>query len=249
MNFRGCGGQPNDTARCYHSGETGDFGEVVAELKRRQANKPLAAVGFSLGANVLLKWLGEQGHKAGLSAAVAVSPPLRLDLCATRMDVGFSKIYRDQLLRELKQYVRWKITHLRSSGKFAEAEKLEQLGNLSAIGSFWEYDGRVVAKLYGFKDAHDYYAKSSSRQYLKSIAAPTLIIHSRDDPFMTPQVIPSADELSANVQMEITAGGGHVGFIAGSIPGRPRYWLEQRIPAFLLEQLNPPHSVTAPPPQ
>ena len=239
MNFRGCGGQPNDTARCYHSGDTEDLDHLCETLKRRHPDAPLAAVGFSLGGNVLLKWLGEKGQAgAGLSAAVAVSAPMRLDLCSDRMDVGFSRLYRDRLLRELKDYIRWKQRHLRGCGNVQEAEKLEKLGDLSAIRSFWEYDERVVAALYGFDGARDYYAKSSSRQYLKCIATPTLIIHSRDDPFMTPQVIPAADELSPAVRLEITAGGGHVGFVSGLIPGFPRYWLERRIPAFLLETLG-----------
>ena len=238
LNFRGCGGQPNDTARCYHSGDTEDFGHVCAELRRREPDAPLAAVGFSLGGNVLLKWLGEQGGAAGLSAAVAVSAPMLLNLCAERMDRGFSRLYRDQLLRELKDYIHGKQAHLRRLGNDAEAEKLERLGDLSGVRSFWDYDGQVVAPLYGFKDAGDYYAKSSARPWLKSIAAPTLLIHARDDPFMTPQVLPEAAELPPSVRLEALAGGGHVGFVEGRIPGFPRYWLERRIPAFLAEQLR-----------
>ncbi len=238
MNFRGCGGQPNDTARCYHSGDTEDLDHLYEEIRHRQPNVPLAAVGFSLGGNVLLKWLGTQGRDPGLSAAVAVSAPMILNLCADRMDVGFSRLYRNQLLRELKGYIHWKKNHLRKIGNGPEAEKLERLGDLSAIRSFWDYDGQVVAGLYGFEDARDYYAKSSSRQFLQAISTPTLIIHSRDDPFMTPQAIPSAAELSPAVRLEITAGGGHVGFVSGNIPGFPRYWLEQRIPVFLAERFG-----------
>jgi len=238
MNFRGCGGSANDTARCYHSGDTEDFEYLCAELRRRHPETPLAAVGFSLGGNVLLKCLGTQGRFAGLSAAVAVSAPMQLNLCSDRMDVGFSRLYRNQLLRELKAYIHGKKDHLRKIGQTQEADKLEKLGDLSVIRSFWDYDRQVVAALYGFKDAQDYYAKSSSRQYLQAITTPTLIIHARDDPFMTPQVIPSTAELSAAVCLEITAGGGHVGFVSGNIPGFPRYWLDQRIPAFLLEKLG-----------
>jgi predicted alpha/beta-fold hydrolase len=238
MNFRGCGGEPNDTARCYHSGDTEDFGLLCLELRRRYPDSPLAAVGFSLGGNVLLKWLGEQGREAELSAAVAVSAPMQLNICADRMDIGFSKVYRDRLLRELKEYIEWKKTHLRNSGNYLEVDKLDQLGDLSGVSSFWEYDERVVAGLYGFEDARDYYAKSSSKKYIKSIATPTLIIHSEDDPFMTPEVIPQDCEISSAVSLEITSGGGHVGFVAGYIPGFPKFWLEQRIPAFLTERLS-----------
>ena len=238
LNFRGCSGQPNQTARCYHSGDTGDLDHLYRQIKHRHPQTPLAAVGYSLGGNVLLKWLGEQGKGVGLFAAAAVSVPLQLHLCADRMDRGFSRLYRNQLLRELKHYVRHKHDHLRQEGNTKEAGKLERLGDLAGIRSFWEYDDRVVAPLYAFRDVHDYYQQASSRQFLRSIHTPTLIIHSTDDPFMTPAVIPRDDELSPFVHLEITPAGGHVGFVSGPVPGRPRYWLEQRIPEFLDEQLR-----------
>lgn len=238
LNFRGCGGQPNRTARCYHSGDTEDLDYLYRQIKTREPATPLSVVGFSLGGNVLLKWLGERGKELDLFAAAAVSVPMQLNLCADRMDSGFSRLYRNHLLSELKRYVRQKREYLRNSGNKKEAEKLERLGDLSVLRSFWEYDDQVVARLYAFRDVHDYYQKSSSRQYLKSIRTPTLIVQSRDDPFMTPGVIPSASELSPWVDLEITQGGGHVGFISGRVPGRPRYWLEQRIPAFLARQFE-----------
>ncbi|MFM8333333.1 MAG: hydrolase [Candidatus Methylumidiphilus sp.] len=238
LNFRGCGGEPNNTARCYHSGDTADVDYLYKTLRQRHPRAALAAVGFSLGGNVLLKWLGEAGGRLDVSAAVAVSVPLLLDVCSTRMDRGFSTVYRNQLLRELKAYIHGKHAHLRRAGRHDEADKLARLGDLAPVRSFWEYDRQVVAGLYGFKDAHDYYAQSSSRQYLKSIATPTLIIQARDDPFMTEAVLPGAAELSAQVRLEASLGGGHVGFIAGRWPWKPEYWLERRIPAFLAEHLR-----------
>ncbi len=236
LNFRGCSGESNLTARCYHSGETGDVDFLYRTLRRREPGTPIAAIGFSLGGNVLLKWLGEKGRKLSLFAAVAVSVPLLLDVCASKLDNGFSKIYRKNLLGELKQYLDIKLRHLERTGKSLEAEKIRQLGDLSDIKSFWQYDDRVVAKLYGFKDVHDYYRRSSSRQFLDKITVPTLVIQADDDPFMTPAVIPGNKELSENVQLQVTRGGGHVGFISGSNPFQPRYWLEQCIPEFLQQQ-------------
>ncbi|HAT8180827.1 TPA: hydrolase, partial [Legionella pneumophila] len=92
----------------------------------------------------------------------------------------------------------------------------------------------------GFKSAHEYYHKASSRQYLKSIVTPTLIIHAQDDPFMTPDAIPTSKELSSQTILELSEYGGHVGFIAGTGKGssQPMYWLEQRIPEFLLDYLS-----------
>ncbi len=237
LNFRGCSGESNNLARCYHSGETEDIHFLYQTLRQREPHIPIAVVGFSLGGNVLLKWLGEQGDKLTLFAAVAVSVPLVLSTCATKLDYGFSKIYRASLLRELKTYVAKKLRHLERIGNLHEANKIEQLGDLSTIKSFWQYDDRVVAKLHGFKDVHDYYLRSSSRQFLKQIAVPTLVIQAIDDPFMTEAILPGADELSPSVFLEITQGGGHVGFIGGNIPFKPRYWLDQRIPEFLKERL------------
>ena len=238
MNFRGCSEEPNHTARCYHSGDTEDLDFVCRQLRQRYPQTPLAAVGYSLGGNVLLKWLGEQGEAAGVCAAAAVSSPLQLNLCADRMDLGFSRVYRDRLIDELRQYISRKQDHLRLLGEYAELEKLERLGDLSDIRSFWEYDERVVARLYQFADAADYYRKSSSRQYLNAIGVPTLVIQARDDPFVTAGVIPTEEELSACVQLEITPQGGHVGFISGHIPGRAAYWLEHRIPEFIAASLT-----------
>jgi len=96
----------------------------------------------------------------------------------------------------------------------------------------------VIAKLYDFASVEDYYQRSSSRQFLQAIRIPTLLIQARDDPFMTPEVIPEVAELSSSVYLEITQGGGHVGFVSGNNPFQAEYWLEQRIPEFIQQQLN-----------
>ena len=237
LNFRGCSGEYNHSARCYHSGETEDIQFLYQTLRQREPDTPFAAVGFSLGGNVLLKWLGEQGDQLSLFAAIAVSVPLVLSRCATKLDKGFSRIYRKNLLRELKQHVQAKQRHLEKLGNLQEANRIGQLGDLSKINSFWQYDDRVVARLHGFKNVQDYYQRSSSRQFLESIAITTLLIQAVDDPFMTKDVLPDLDELSSTVHLEITQGGGHVGFIAGDTPFKPDYWLEQRIPEFLKQHL------------
>ncbi len=236
LNFRGCSGEYNRLARCYHSGETEDIHFLYQILRQREPNTAMAVLGFSLGGNVLLKWLGEQGNQLDLFAAVAVSVPLLLNVCATKLDNGFSKLYRANLLRELKLYISEKQQHLEKLGATQEADKIKQLGDLSTIHSFWQYDDRVVAPLHGFANVDDYYQRSSSRQFLKSITVPTLVIQAHDDPFMTTDVLPDANELSPSVQLDITQGGGHVGFITGRNPFKPVYWLEQRIIAFLKQQ-------------
>lgn len=238
MNFRGCSGESNHRARSYHSGETEDIHFVYQSLSQRYPDSALAAVGFSLGGNVLLKWLGEQGGNVNLQAAVAVSVPLVLSECATRLDTGFSRVYRKHLLDELKLYIHNKQRCLTEHGLFAEADKLKKLGDLSDIRSFWQYDDRVVAKLHGYQSAADYYQRASSRQFLSAIETPTLVIHAEDDPFMTPHVLPHADELSAQVLVEVYKTGGHVGFIGHKKALTPVYWLDSRIPAFLKPRLQ-----------
>lgn len=238
LNFRGCSGDFNNSSRCYHSGETGDIDFVYRTLRQRTPKKPMAAVGFSLGGNVLLKWLGEQGDNVDLFAATAVSVPLLLNECATKLDSGFSKLYRANLLKELKDYLHLKQQHLESSGNKNEADIIKQLGDLNNIQSFWQYDQRVIAQLYDFKNVEDYYQRSSSCQFLKNITTPTLLIQSKDDPFMTESVIPDLNELSPTVLLELTQSGGHVGFVSGNNPFKPNYWLDQRIPQFLSEKIS-----------
>lgn len=233
VNFRGCGGQANNKARGYHSGETEDVHFVYQTLRQRELGTPMAAVGFSLGGNVLLKWLGEQQDNADLVAAVAVSVPLVLAECASKLDRGFAKIYRDFLLVRLKAYMRRKYQHLIAIGAAEEAEKLRTLGDMAKLRSFWQFDDAVVAPLHGFADVHDYYRRSSGRQFLRHITVPTLLIQADDDPFMTPAVLPEPDDLSAHVTLQVTRGGGHVGFITQKGCREREYWLDQRIPAFL----------------
>lgn len=229
MHFRGCSGTPNRLPRSYHSGDTGDLAYLVRTLQRREPRTPLMAVGYSLGGNVLLKWLAEAGEQAPLTAAVAVSVPFVLAQSAARMNSGFSRIYQWKLLRSMRRRIHTKLQRM----------PLDiDTSNLSTLRSFREFDDAVTAPLHGFKDADHYYALASCRQYLRAIVVDTLILHARDDPFMTEQAIPAAHELSAHVQLELYARGGHVGFIAGPWPWRAHYWLEQRIPQYLLQRLR-----------
>ena len=239
MNFRGCGGSPNLTWKAYHSGDTQDLRQLIQRLKSREPETPLRAVGFSLGGNVLLKYLGEEGSRSGIEAAVSVSAPIKLAHCATRLDTGMSRLYRNQLIKELKDYLVFKARHLRDIGHHQDAERLERLGPLRSVSSFWEYDDRVVARLYGFNGASDYYAQSSSHGYLGSIDTPTSIFQSLDDPFLTADVLPQPHECSPKVQVRVSRGGGHVGFVRGRVPWRPEYWLESQISEFFESSMRP----------
>ena len=225
MHFRGASGEPNRLARAYHSGDTADFNFIINQLARREPQSLKAAIGISLGGNVLLKWLGESGKQHLLVAAVAVSVPFKLRLIADRVNQGFSRIYQKYLLRRLRQLMIDKRSIL--------SELPSALQEIEKWQCFWTFDEYVTAPLHGFSSVHAYYRESSSYNYIPRIATPTLIIHAEDNPFMTPEVIPSPEQLSASVTLEISKKGGHVGFISGHVPGKPIYWLEKRIPSYI----------------
>jgi len=227
MHFRGCSGTINRLPRSYHSGETGDLRQVLTLLREREEPQRLAAVGFSLGGNVLLKYLGERPGDSALDAACAVSVPFDLAAGAARLERGMSPIYQWWLVRALRRKIR---------GKFRRMKAPIDLSALGLQQTFRQFDNYVTAPLHGFLDADDYYTRSSSKRFLKYIRTPTLILHAVDDPFLEPNAIPDAEELSPAVRFELSEHGGHVGFVGGGRPWRPEYWLEQRIPVFLSER-------------
>jgi predicted alpha/beta-fold hydrolase len=228
MHFRGCATQENLLPRSYHSGETGDALEFIQSLHAEFPQRKLYGIGYSLGANMLLKLLGEVKEKSLFTKVVAVSPPMQLDICARTMNRGFAKYYQYRLLKDLKSAL----------DKKYDKHDMQALLNfkrsdIKKLNSFWKYDDVFTAPIHGFSSASDYYEKCSSKQFLKDITTPTLIIHSKDDPFMTPQVIPKDEELSDSIRLEVTQRGGHVGFIEGSF-FKPSFWLEKKVIEFLL---------------
>jgi hypothetical protein len=155
--------------------------------------------------------------------------PFDLSDSARRLGRGFSQVYQHHLLRSMRFSVEKKFRHMLAP---------VALDGLENLRTFTEYDNAVTAPLHGFAGADDYYRQSSCRRYLKHIRIPTLILHAADDPFMTPAAIPQQDQLSPSVILELSARGGHVGFISGNSPWKSRYWLEQRIPDFILSFLT-----------
>jgi predicted alpha/beta-fold hydrolase len=226
LHFRGCSGTLNRLPRNYHSGDTADLAYVASRLVASRGGRPISVVGFSLGGNVLLRWLAETGSDAPVDAAAAVSVPFLLAEVASRLERGPSRLYQWRLVSALKSKMRLKLRRR----SFPPG-----IGDFAAAQTFFEFDNWVTAPLHGFAGADDYYERASCRPVLGRIRRPTLIVHALDDPFMTPGVVPKAGELSPQIRLEISAGGGHVGFITGALPGRPRYWLEDRIPRFLEE--------------
>ena len=235
VNWRGCSGEPNLLARSYHSGASEDLAAAVAHLRTQHPTAPLFAVGYSLGGNVLLKYLGESGAGSGLQGAVAVSVPFRLDQCADRIGQGFSKVYQAHFMREMLAYLKDKHRQFQHDSRQEALTALAKIGAIKTLGkmrTFWEFDDRVTAPLNGYQSVDDYYRRASSRYFLGAIETPTLIIQSEDDPFVFKHSIPETSELSACTELELHTKGGHVGFVEGS-PRTPRYYLERRIPQWL----------------
>lgn len=228
LHFRGAV-TPNRLPRSYHSGETGDLARVIAHVRARFPQAKLAAVGYSLGANVLLKYLGEQAEAAPLACAVAVSVPFDLAQCAEAMNHGLARVYRAHLLDGMRAVTR---------EKFSQIEAPFALPELHSLHDFHAFDDAITAPLNGFRGADDYYRQCSCGPYLQSVRVPTLIIQAADDPFMGgPGIILPRQAMETTIQLQVSARGGHVGFVAADRCGRPVYWLEQRIPAWLETQL------------
>ena len=238
LNWRGCSGEPNLLTRSYHSGASEDLAATVAYLRAQHPLAPLYAVGYSLGGNVLLKYLGESAGNSGLQGAVAVSVPFRLDQCADRIGLGFSKVYQAHFMREMVAYVKNKQRQFQHDAKHEGLATLSNLGTLKSLSkmrTFWEFDDRVTAPLNGYMNVEDYYRRASSRYLLSTIETPTLIIHAEDDPFVFKHSIPEANELSACTELELHTQGGHVGFVGGTLKS-PRYYLEHRIAQWLTDR-------------
>lgn len=228
LNFRACSGEPNLRARAYHSGETGDLAFVLEGLRDRFPHRTLFLVGFSLGGNVVLKYLGETGEDepTGVKGAVAISVPYDLDAGARRLETSLMgrSLYTRYFLRSLVDKVEQKAHLLDDDG---------MLTRIRAARSIRDFDDALTAPLHGFGDAADYYRRSSSASFLASVRVPTLLLHAMDDPFLPPEAVPTR-AMTSNPALHpvLTDRGGHVGFVAGSL-AHPRFWAEESAARFL----------------
>jgi len=227
MHFRGCSGIANRLPRSYHAGETADL-KIVLEHIRKQHPGPLFVAGYSLGGNMLLKHLGEQGNASPIDAAVAVSVPFNLHGAALSIDKGLGRLYQYALMRKMKERVRAKRSQLCD---LIDVERAIKSRN------FIEFDERVTAPLHGFSGYEDYYNRCSCIHFMRSIRTPTLVLHARDDPFLDPTYLPTEEHISDSVTIEYSANGGHVGFLGQKKPWQPALWLPRRIMEYFGERV------------
>jgi uncharacterized protein len=227
LNFRSCSGELNRLPRFYHSGDTGDLDWVVRTLVAREPGVPIGAVGVSLGGNVLLKWLGEQGEATPpeLRGAVGISVPFDVAACARILDRGLRRrVYAANFLRTMRSKV---IEKARQYPGFVDVAATRR------ARTFARYDRVVTAPLNGFRDEVDYWTRASCGPYLSRIRRPTLLLGAHDDPIVPSGTLPPAGDLPRNVQAEFTTHGGHAGFLEGRWPWQTASWAERRAVDFL----------------
>lgn len=224
MNFRGCSGEPNNTLRSYHSGETEDLQIVINHVQSLKIYNAIHLVAFSLGGNVLLKYLGEKGTtiSGDIHSAVALSVPCDLHDSSIELAKSENSIYMKRFIKELGTKMQIKSTQFPG---------LVDITDYKTVKTFKHFDERFTAPIHGFLSAEDYWEKSSSIGYLHKISIPTLLINALDDPFLGNKSYPykEADQ-SKFLYLETPRYGGHVGFTQ---LGAAFYWSEKRALEFI----------------
>jgi hypothetical protein len=224
LNLRGCSGTPNRQVATYHSGKTDDLALVVNHVLD-EGYAPVGLVGFSLGGNLALKYLGERGPRVDdrIQGAVALSAPVDLSASATQIDRWTNWHYTQYFLHSLRQKM-----HVKAR-QHPDRVSTKRLWRIQTLRGF---DDAYTAPLHGFDGAADYYRRASSKPLLSNIAVPTLLLNAANDPFLPPSCYPhSVARDHAPFTLEVPDGGGHVGFV--SFNDRGEYWSERRTLSFL----------------
>ncbi|MCF7529054.1 YheT family hydrolase [Neisseria lisongii] len=224
VHFRSCGGVANRAPVFYHAGDSGEIGFVLHTLQRRYPT--VYAAGVSLGGNALAKYLGEAGEAAPVRAAAAVSAPLDLAAAGTRFERGatrllYTRYFLNTLLPKAQQF-------LAEHGDMA-FQTASALKNCRTLGGF---DDLFTAPLHGFADRHDYYRRASCKPYLPFVRRPLLLLNAVNDPFLPPEALPDAAEVSDSVTLLQPPHGGHVGFVGQTAGKLHIRWLPETLLAY-----------------
>ena len=212
-NYRGCSDQLNNLPKMYHSGATEDLLEVVNHAAKDYHE--IYLIGFSLGANLILKFLGEPGDHKKIKKACVFAAPLDLKSGSLHLNTSKNYLYQWRFMRSLKKKARAK--HAQFPGLF-DLNKLEHTHNI------YDFDDLITAPIHGFQHAEDYYEKCSAKNFLENIQIPTYILNALNDPFLTPNILNSSivGHLD-HVSYQITPQGGHCGY--PNFTTKP-YWSE-----------------------
>lgn len=226
VNLRGCSGEVNTSYGSYNAGRTDDVSEVVEAILKKGRYHEIGLIGFSLGGNLLLKYLGEQkGLPKEIKKGVAISTPLSLQGSLKALTQFYNWVYRTSFLYSLKKKYKLKMEHFPERMTPSELKKIKSL---------LDFDNHYTAPAHGFKNAQDYYEKNSSLQFLPHIRVPVLLLNAKNDTFLSPACFPY--ELAATseyIYLETPEHGGHVGFHNTN----SLYYSEQRACAFVTEKL------------
>ncbi|MBI4906822.1 MAG: alpha/beta fold hydrolase [Acidobacteria bacterium] len=224
FNIRSCGGTEADCDTLYHAGLTHDL-RIVASRLRDTVPGPVYAVGYSLGANIVLKLAGELGREGAstvLDGVAAISCPVDLDACARALNEPRCRLYQDRFLRNMA-------ARLRRRHQFRpDVFSIDALGG---IGSVYDFDDRITAPFFGFGNAQGYYGTQSAGLFLSSIRMPALVMHAKDDPMIPFRVYGHvAFRENPFIRLAAVDHGGHVGFLSR---GRHRFWVDSMLLAWL----------------
>jgi len=226
-NCRGCGGESNRQLRFYHSGSSDDLRTVVQHALATGRYRDIALIGFSLGGNMTLKFLGEESTDIDprIIGAVAFSVPCDLASSSRQLEAPENRIYMSTFLRALKRKV------IAKANAYPGRAELD-LSGWEAIRTFKQFDDRFTAPLHGFANAEDYWARASSQAFLPHIRVPALLVNAADDPFLAGGCFPVPEAMgSPHLFLEVPPAGGHVGFVTFNQSGE--YWTESRAAAWL----------------
>lgn len=223
VHFRGCSGEPNRLPRAYHSGDSDEGDWVLRRVHDRWAQAPLYTVGISLGGNMLAKWLGERAEDAQfVTAAASVGSPLDLAAGGAALARGFNRVYTQMFLATLKP---------KALAKARRFPGVVDVDRLRASRNLYEFDNEYTAPVHGFRNTDDYWNRASGKPWLHGVRVPHLVLNALNDPFVPAASLPRADQVSSHVRLEQPAGGGHIGFVRGALPGRLDF-LPQRLHEF-----------------
>jgi len=223
FNFRGCSGEPNRTSATYHSGKTEDLHSVIQYLLSTKKYKAITLVGFSLGANLTLKYAGEMGKRipSEVKTAIGISAPCNLLSSSIEIHKRKNIIYAKRFLSTLVDKMKQK--------EYLHSESITR--DYKSIRTLKDFDDKFTAPLNGFKDAVDYWEKCSCGKYISGTAIPTLILNAKDDPILGEECFPYSEAVSnRNLYLEVPEKGGHMGFITFSSYGE--FWHETRTVEF-----------------
>lgn len=227
-NCRSCSGELNMQPRFYHHGATDDVETIVSRALKGSKYSAIAMTGFSMGGNLTLKYLGEQGKSLhpSIKCAVVFSTPVDLPSSVAEMSRRRNHYYKMRFLKKLEVKVKAKALALKENFPQVDFKKIKE---------FPDFDNMVTAPIHGFKDADDFYIKVSSKPFIKHITIPTLIINALNDPFLGKGCFPYEEVKDVpHVYLETPANGGHVGF---TLAGKPHTYMELRTEEFLKENL------------